>query len=180
MKLSTKEIIICALFSAITALLAQISIPIPFTTVPLTMQVFAVAISGVLLGAKKGFISQIIYILIGSIGLPVFAQMRGGLGVVLGPTGGFILGFPLMALVIGYFSKKYNKLIYLLIGMIIGLIIDYLLGTILFTIVTKSTFIQGLMMCVVPFVFVDLIKIGLAAFVGVKLSKRLKIEANIY
>lgn len=179
MKLNTKEITICALFSAITALLSQISIPIPFTTVPLTMQVFAVAISGVLLGAKKGFISQLIYMLMGSIGLPVFAQMSGGLSIVLGPTGGFILGFPLMALVIGYFSKKYNKTIYILIGMIIGIIIDYLIGTILFVFVTKSTFMQGLMMCVVPFIVVDLIKIGLATVIGITLSKRLKLEANI-
>lgn len=173
MKLDIKEIIICSLFSSITALLSQISIPIPFTTVPLTMQVFAVAISGVLLGSRKGFISQLIYLLMGSIGLPVFANMGGGLSIVLGPTGGFILGFPIMSLIIGYFSKQ-NKVIYVLIGMIIGLIIDYLIGTILFTFITKSTFMQGLIMCVAPFILFDFIKIGLATTIGTTLSKRLK------
>ncbi len=179
MKLNTKEITVCALFAAITSILAQISIPIPFTTVPLTMQVFAIALSGVVLGAKKGFISQFIYILMGGIGLPIFAQMTGGLSIIMGPTGGFILGFPLMALIIGYFSKKYNKAVYILIGMILGLVIDYLIGILMFSFITKSTFIQGLMMCVVPFIPVDLIKISLATVIGINLSKRLKIEAKI-
>lgn len=178
MKLNTREIIMCGLFAGITSILSQISIPIPFTTVPLTMQIFAVALSGLILGAKNGFISQLIYILIGIIGMPVFAQMTGGINIVMGPTGGFILGFPIMALVIGYFSEKFKKTIYIVIGMILGLSIDYLIGTIMFTSITNMTFTQGIMACVIPFIPIDLIKIGLATFVGSTVSKRVKVEAR--
>ncbi|MEG1310539.1 MAG: biotin transporter BioY [Romboutsia sp.] len=173
MKLSTKEIIICGLFAAITSILSQISIPLPFTTVPLTMQVFAVAISGIILGAKKGFISQTIYILMGAIGIPVFAEMTAGIGIVIGPTGGFILGFPLMSLIIGYFTEKFKKNTYIGIGMLLGLIIDYIIGTIMFSFITKVTFIQGIIVCVVPFILADLIKLSLAIFLGISISKRI-------
>lgn len=177
-RLSTNDIIMCGLFAGITAILSQISIPLPFTTVPLTMQIFAVALCGLILGPKNGFISQIIYILMGSIGMPVFAEMTAGINIIIGPTGGFILGFPLMALVIGYFSNKFRKRRFIIIGMIIGLIIDYLIGTMMFTFITKMTFTQGLMACVIPFIPIDLIKIGLASLVGITVYKRINIGAR--
>lgn len=178
MKLSTKDMIICGIFASITAILSQISIPLPFTTVPLTMQVFAVALSGIILGTKKGFISQIIYILIGAIGMPVFAQMSGGMGVIVGPTGGFILGFPFMALVIGYFSEKFKSSLYIIVGMIIGLIIDYTIGTLMFSSVTNMDLNKSLMACVIPFIPVDLLKVGMATVAGVSVSKRVKVGAK--
>lgn len=178
MKLTTKDLILCAVFASVTSVLAQISIPLPFTAIPLTMQVFAVALSGVVLGSKKGFISQLIYILMGAIGVPVFAQMRGGISVVLGPTGGFLLVFPIMALIIGYFSEKFKKPIYIMFGMIIGLTLDYLGGTLIFMIITKSSFIQGIMACVVPFIVLDLVKIAMATVIGVSVKQRVKIGAK--
>ena len=99
MKLKTKELVICSIFASLTAILTQISIPLP--AVPLTMQVFAVALCGLVLGKRLGFISQIIYVLLGTIGLPVFAQFSGGIGIILGPTGGFILSFPIIAFIVG-------------------------------------------------------------------------------
>lgn len=178
MKLTTRDLILCAVFASVTAVLAQISIPLPFTAVPLTMQVFAVALAGVLLGSKKGFISQLIYVLIGAIGMPVFAQMKGGFSVVLGPTGGFLLAFPVMAFIIGYFSEKFNTPIYIMIGMTIGLVVDYLGGTLIFMLVTKATFIQGIMACVVPFVILDLVKIVMATVIGVSVKQRVNIRAK--
>lgn len=175
MKLTTKEIIVCGLFASITAVLSQISIPLPFTTIPLTMQVFAIMLSGILLGPKLGTISQIIYVLLGSIGIPVFAQMSGGMGIVLGPTGGFILSFPLIALIVGYFSKKYKSKPMVFIGMIIGLIISYTIGTLQFCFVTDMTFMAGLMACVIPFVAVDILKIILAYIVGTSINKRINL-----
>ncbi|MGL6104991.1 biotin transporter BioY [Romboutsia sp.] len=172
MKMSTKELIICGLFASITSILAQISIPLPFTTVPLTMQVFAVALCGLILGPKLGFISQVIYILIGAIGMPVFAQMSGGISSIIGRTGGFILSFPIVALVVGYFSKKYSSLPMIVVGMILGLITSYTIGTLQFTLIMKVSFIEGLTLCVIPFVLVDLMKIGLATIIGVSVSKR--------
>lgn len=175
MKLSTKEIIVCGLFASITTVLSQISIPLPFTTIPLTMQVFAIVLSGLLLGPRLGLISQIIYVLLGTIGIPVFAQMSGGFGIIAGPTGGFILSFPLLALIVGYFSKKYKGKLMVFVGMIIGLIVNYLVGTIQFCLITKMSFMAGLMACVVPFVAVDILKLILAYIIGISINKRINL-----
>ena len=173
MKLSTKDLILCGIFASITAILSQISIPLPFTTVPLTMQTFAVGLTGVILGAKRGFISQLIYVLVGAGGLPVFAQMTGGMGLVLGPTGGYILGFPLMALIVGYFKDKFDSKIAIIFGMILGLLVDYTLGTAMFIFITKMTVVQALLACVVPFIPLDLVKVVFVSVIGTTLSKRL-------
>ena len=175
MNLKTQNIVICGLFAAITAVLAQISIPLPFTTVPLTMQIFAVALAGLLLGSKRGFVAILIYVLLGAIGLPVFAQMSGGLGVLLGPTGGFLLGCPFMAFVIGYISERTSSKLYILLSMVLGLGVVYTTGTIMYSVVTNSTIKDSIMYCVVPFVVVDLIKLFLATSVGVLVSKRINI-----
>lgn len=176
MKLSTRDLIICAMFASITAILAQISIPLPFSTVPLTMQVFAVTISGVILGAKKGFISQLIYILLGAIGMPVFAGMSGGIGIVLGYTGGFIIAFPIMALVIGYVSERTDKIYYIMISMILALSINYLIGTLWYSFVAGVGMVEGFIVCVAPFLIADIIKIGLATAIGINIKRRMKKE----
>lgn len=173
MKLTTRDLILCGIFASITAILSQISIPLPFTTVPLTMQTFAVGLTGVILGARKGFTSQLIYVLVGAVGLPVFAQMTGGMGIVLGPTGGYILGFPVMAFVIGYFKDKFDSQIAIIFGMILGLLIDYSLGTTMFILITKMTLMQALAYCVIPFIPLDLVKVVFVTILGTTLSKRL-------
>lgn len=179
MKLTTRELIICGLFASIIAILSQISIPLPFTTVPLTMQVFAIVLCGLLLGSKLGFISLIIYTLLGAIGLPVFAQMSGGISAIIGPTGGFILSFPILALVTGYFSKKYDSILLITLGMVIGLLLSYLIGTLQFMLIMKVSFMQGLTLCVIPFVALDLVKIGLAIGLGLNLSKRINLGISV-
>src|SRR5215211_6026822 len=88
-----------ALMAAVTAVAAQIAIPI--FPVPFTLQVFAVVLSGFLLGPRYGALAQVIYLLVGAIGVPVFAQFKGGLGVVLGPTGGYLVSYPIAAAVAG-------------------------------------------------------------------------------
>ncbi|MEX6586527.1 biotin transporter BioY [Paraclostridium bifermentans] len=176
MKLNTKELIICAMFASITAILAQIAIPLPFSTVPLTMQVFAVTISGVILGAKKGFVTQVIYILLGAIGMPVFAQMSGGAGILFGYTGGFIMAFPLMALLIGYVSDKYDTILPIMIAMIVSLMINYTIGTLWYSFVAGVGFMEGFMVCVAPFIVVDLFKVALATTIGINVKRRIKKE----
>lgn len=175
MKLKTKEIVVCGLFASITAVLSQISIPLPFTTVPLTMQVFAVMLCGMLLGPKLGFISQLIYVLVGAIGIPIFAQMMGGFGIIVGPTGGFILSFPIVALISGYFSSNYKTKLFTIVGMLLGLVTSYLIGTAQFCLITKMSFISGLMACVIPFIILDILKIVLACITGFSISKRIKL-----
>lgn len=175
MKLKVKDMVLVGLFAALTAVLSQISIPIPFTTVPLTMQIFAVALVGIILGAKNGFISMIIYLLLGSIGMPVFAELSGGIGILLGPTGGFLLGYPFMAFIIGFVSQRYHYKVYIFIGMILGLVVDYLMGTIIFSLAMRTSIYESLLMCVLPFILLDMIKIILATSVGITINKRIQV-----
>ena len=157
MKLKTKELVICSIFASLTAILTQISIPLP--AVPLTMQVFAVALCGLVLGKRLGFISQIIYVLF--------------------PTGGFILSFPIIAFVVGYFSEKFKSTIGIMFGMICSLLISYIIGTLQFCIVTNSDFIKGLTICVAPFIIVDIIKLSLATLVGKSILRRVNFGYSI-
>lgn len=173
MKLSTKDIVISGLFAAITAVLAQITIPFP--GVPFTMQVFAVTLSGVVLGAKRGFLSQIIYVLLGAIGLPVFAGFSGGLPIIVGPTGGFIITFPIMALIVGYISYKFKDIKYIIPTMIIAIIINYTVGAAQYALVANVGFLKALTICCLPFVVVDLIKISLATVIGCNVKKRVNL-----
>ena len=113
MKLNLKEINLIAVFTAVTAILAQISIPIPISPVPVTLSIFGVLLSSLILGRKCGTISQIVYILLGAAGVPVFAGLRGGLSVLLSPTGGYIVSYPIIALVIGSFGPRVSE--YLLV-----------------------------------------------------------------
>lgn len=172
MKLSTKELILCSLFAAIIAILAQISIPLPFTTVPLTMLIFAVAVTGLILGSKLGAISVLIYLLLGGIGIPVFAQFSGGVGILFGPTGGYLLGLPLMVYIIGFAKEKSSSPVIIFLSLIIGLISVYITGTLMFASITGNTIYQSILYCVAPFVFVDLLKLALAYIIGSTVSKR--------
>ena len=90
-----------ALMAAVTAVAAQIAIPLPFSPVPFTLQVQAVVLSGLLLGSRHGALAQAIYVLVGAVGVPVFAGFKGGLGVIFGPTGGYLVSYPLAAAVAG-------------------------------------------------------------------------------
>lgn len=166
--MKTKDLIICSLFCAITCVIAQISIPL---SVPITMQTLAVSLSGIILGSKKGFFSQLIYIFLGGIGLPVFSGFKGVLQIILGPTGGFIITFPLMAFIISYISEKSDKKFILFISIFIGYIINYIGGLIQFMYITKSNLSSAISICIIPFLFTDFIKILLANIIGYKIRK---------
>ncbi|MEG1408391.1 MAG: biotin transporter BioY [Terrisporobacter sp.] len=178
MKLNTKELILCSIFAALTSVLAQISVPLPFTTILLTMQVFAIAITGLMLGSKCGFISVIIYLLLGCIGVPVFSNFSGGIGALLGPDGGFLISFPLMAWIIGYFKEKFNSSYSIIIGMLLGLLFVYIIGTVMFSSITGNTIYQSIIYCAVPFIIPDLIKLCLAYVIGTTVSKRVILSTN--
>ncbi|MGL5417784.1 MAG: biotin transporter BioY [Clostridium sp.] len=166
--MKTKNLIICSLFAAIVSILAQISIPLP-GSVPLTMQTLGVGLCGILLGSKKGFISILIYVLLGSLGLPVFANFTGGIGILFGPTGGFIFSFPIMAFIIGFISEKTNKKYLIFIGIILSLLISYTLGVLQFSLITSSTIYKSILVCVAPFIVTDLLKSILIVLVCIML-----------
>ena len=125
---NTRNLVLCAVCAAITCILAPLSIPLA-GGVPISLATFAVMLSGVLLGGSMGAVSQLIYVLLGAVGLPVFAGWTGGLGNVLGMTGGFIIGYIPCAWLTGLIyhrfgsnAKKSLKIFYMIIGMIAGTI----------------------------------------------------------
>lgn len=176
--MKTRDLILCGVFAAIISIMAQISIPLP-GGVPFTLQVVAVAMAGIILGAKRGTISVIIYVLMGAIGLPVFANFSGGISTLLGPSGGFIISFPLMALISGAFAKKSKNMLFIFLGVFIGAVLNYLCGTLQFMIITNSSFIYSLTVCVAPFVLLDAFKWAFAVLVGIRIKENKSIKAMI-
>lgn len=173
LNLSIREMVIVGMCSALMGIFSQISIPLPFTTVPITLQIFGVVVIAVILGGKLATISMIIYTLLGCFGIPVFANFSAGARVVLGPTGGYIIGFIFMALVIGYSSNKSNK--YLLwIGAYIGLMIDYLFGVGQLKIVLGLGIQEALVAGLYPFIIKDGVTVGVAVLVALVVKKSLK------
>lgn len=163
---------IIALFAAIICILSPFSIPIGI--VPITFSNLIILLSIYILGYKKAAVSCIIYILMGLIGLPVFSNFSAGFGVILGPSGGFIIGFIPMVIIAGLIIEKTNKKIFHLIGMVLGIISCYLIGTSWFCVVMDTNFFAALLICVVPFLLVDILKIVLVLVIGDILKKRLK------
>ena len=177
-KITTKELDFTALMAVIIAVCSWISIP---TTVPFTLQTFGVFMAVGLLGGKKGTISVLVYILLGAVGVPVFAGFSGGIGVLFGTTGGYIVGFLLSGLVYWAMTAAFGeKLPIMIIAMVLGLIVCYAFGTAWFMIVyAKNTAPIGLMTalgwCVFPFIIPDCIKIALAIVLTKQLKKYVKL-----
>lgn len=177
MKLQTKQMLLAALFAAILAICAQIVIPLPFTQVQFSMCLLAVFLCGGVLGIKYGCISVLVYLLLGACGMPVFGKFMGGLSALFGPTGGYMVAYPLMVVTIGLCGKlsKKNGFTTYFLGMLASLVICYLFGSAWLAISAHMSFGAAVMAGVVPFVVFDMIKAALAAYLCVVLKKRLKL-----
>lgn len=154
--------------AAIMAVCSWISIPIG---VSVTMQTFGVLTVSALFGAKIGVASVAVYLFLGAVGLPVFSGFRGGLGHLMGVSGGYLFGFLLTALTVGFFSKKGSSL---WVSMAAGVIICYVFGTVWYAVLWgggKSLWEVGLM-CVIPFVPFDILKIALSTFAVKRLKRK--------
>lgn len=173
-KITTQDICSIAIMTAVTAVLAQISIPMPFG-VPMTMQTFAVALSAVILGSKRGAAAMCIYVLLGAIGAPVFAGFSGGFQNIIGPTGGFIISFPLMAFIIGLGVKYRKKKGMFTLFLILGTAANYVIGVAVFCILMHSSVMAGFSACVLPFIPTDVIKIALASVLGFQIRGRMDV-----
>ncbi len=173
----TLSLVLCGLFAALTAAFSQIAIPM--VPVPINLATFAIYLAGAILGAKYGTISQVVYVLLGLVGIPVFSMFRGGVSVLFGSTGGYIIGYIFVALIVGLFSQKFNAKL-LPIGMILATIVLYTFGTIWYMILSGAELIPAVMACVVPFLIGDGVKIIVATVVSIALKKALpiKIKAN--
>ena len=158
----TQKLTLCALFAALTALLSQVAVPLPM--VPINMALVAVYLAGGVLGARDGAMSQVVYVFMGAVGLPVFSLFRGGISILAGPTGGYIVGYILTAALVGYLMEHWGGRFWqLVLSMVIGLALCYALGTIWFVSITHNTFVMALSVCVLPFLPGDAVKIALAA-----------------
>ncbi|MCI9052342.1 MAG: biotin transporter BioY [Lachnospiraceae bacterium] len=172
-KISIQDICSISIMTAITVVLAQISIPMPLG-VPMTMQTFAVTLAGIVLGAKRGAISMIIYVLLGAIGVPVLANFSGGFQHLIGPTGGFLLSFPIMAYLIGIGTKMRRQKGMFLLFLILGTAANYAIGVLMFCILMKASIWTGITACVLPFIPTAIIKAAVASILGLKLQVRLE------
>jgi biotin transport system substrate-specific component len=157
--------------AAVTAVAAQIAIPTPL--VPFTLQVLAVILSGLLLGPRYGALAQAVYVLVGAVGVPVFSGFSGGLGVILGPTGGYLVSYPIAAAVAGLAisavagTARRRALYSGFLWGCAGLAVIYALGAIWLAAVTRLPFGVVLVQGVLIFVPFDLIKVSLATLVAV-------------
>lgn len=173
-KLSIKELTLVGMSAALMAVFSQIAIPLP-VGVPITLQAFAVVVIAIVLEQKLATLAMLIYTLVGSIGIPVFANLNGGLRVVVGPTGGYIIGFIIMTVIIGFVSKT-NQKWKIFIGVYIGLIADYAIGVTQLAFVAKLSLPKALAAGLYPFVIKDIIFAALAAMIALKIKKGLKKE----
>ncbi len=177
--MSTYSLVYIALFAVLMAVCSQIQI---LSVVPFTLQTFAVFLACGLLGGKRGTASIIVYILLGAIGLPVFAGFKGGVAALAGTTGGYIIGFVFSALVMWIFEKPAKKsFIVLIISMILGLAVCYIFGTAWFMFLytqANGPVALGTVLgwCVIPFIIPDIAKIALASVLTVRLRKLLPLK----
>ena len=155
---------------ALITICSWISIP---TTIPFTLQTFAVMLTVLLLGGMRGTIAIIVYILLGAVGVPVFSGFSGGIGKLMGPTGGYIIGFLGTALVMWGFEKFLGKKLWINIAAIVlGLIVCYAFGTMWFIKLytaddgSKATLAMALSWCVIPYLIPEVIKVVLALTLG--------------
>ena len=158
-KIRTKQMVLIALMTAVTCVLGPLSIPLPFSPVPISLTNFAIFLAIFVLGMKNGTISFIIYLLLGAVGVPVFSSFRGGFQVLAGPTGGYLIGFIFLALIMGFALDHFDrKLVPTIIGMIIGMAVCYTFGTVWLAKLLSLSFKEGLMMGVIPYLAGDVAK----------------------
>ncbi len=173
-KNKTKDIVFIALFAILMAVCSWIAIP---TAIPFTMQTFAVFFALNFLGGKKGTASVCIYLLLGIIGLPVYANGTAGIGVIMGNHGGYMMGWVFSGLVMWLLEKFMGtKLWAQAVSMLVGLLVCYAIGTAWFMVVYASTtgaigIWVALGWCVAPFLLPDLVKLGLALWLSQRLKK---------
>ena len=173
-KTKTYDLAYIAIFAVLIAICSWISIPM---TVPFTLQTFGVFMAVGVLGGKRGSLAVLVYILLGAIGVPVFANFTGGIGILLNNTGGYIIGFFFSAIVMWAMESLWGKSpVVQILSMIVGLIVCYAMGTAWFMVVyTKTSGAVGLGTvlgwCVIPFIIPDLVKIALAFVLSRRVRK---------
>ncbi len=171
-KSHVQKVVMTGVCAALLAVLSQISIPLP-TGVPVTLQTFAVALCGYILGPALGSLAVLVYLVIGAVGLPVFAGFSGGVGAFLGMSGGFMWGFFAISLLCGWGARLNNRIVSIALG-VAGLLVCHVCGVAQFAFLTSSTFWQSAVAVSVPFLLKDVISVALAYFAAVAVVASLK------
>lgn len=170
-----KTIVLTGLMTALICVAGPLSVPLPFSPVPISLTNLAIYFTVYVMGTKRGTMSYLIYLLIGFIGIPVFSSFTSGPGKLLGATGGYLIGFIFMSLICGYFIEKWpSKLYFHFFGMLLGTIVSYIFGTLWLGFQAGMSLKAAALAGVLPFLPGDILKILLAALAGPQLKKRLQ------
>ena len=176
-KLTTYQMAVTALMAAVMCVLGPLTVPIG--AVPISLANFVICLTAWLLGPKFGTLSVAVYLLIGLVGVPVFSGYGAGLAKLAGPTGGYLVGYLLLALIGGLFIEKSNgNPVVSGIGLVLGDAACYVLGTAWFVFQMQCELGYALSVCVYPFIALDLAKIVVSCVVGALLRKRL-VQAGV-
>lgn len=167
--MKTRQLCYTALFAALTAVCSQLVIPTPWM-IPISMSTLAVFLSGALLGAKWGTLAQAVYLLLGLVGVPVFAGFRGGFQVLAGPTGGYLIGYLAAAALTGLLVSRVRARWMPPLAMAVGLAACYAFGTVWFMVLNQTALGAALGMCVLPYLPGDAVKIAVASVLTWKIG----------
>lgn len=177
-KFSVTDLVYIGVSAALLAICSWITIPLP--SVPITLQTMGICLVAGLLGMKRGTLATLVFIALGAIGMPVFSEFTGGISIILGQTGGYIVGFIFTSLIIGFVSDKFKgRLIPLILSMVAGISVCYAFGTAWFAAVyakanDPASILTILGWCVFPFIIPDIVKIIVAGLLTIRLRKFVK------
>ena len=175
-RLKTSDMTVTAMMTAVLCILGPMTLPLPVSPVPLSLASLVICFSVMILGWKRGTISVLLYLLMGCIGLPVFSGFSGGLGKLVGPTGGYLIGYLFLALIGGFLIEKGDrKILPSFLGLLLGTAVLYGFGTLWLCLQMELSFLQGLAMGVLPYIPGDLLKIILTIILGRKIYQSVKV-----
>lgn len=172
---TTKRMALIGVMTAVTCILGPLSIPLPFSPVPISFTNLAIYLAAYVLGMKACTISYLIYMLLGMVGIPVFSGFTAGVGKLQDRPAGYLVGFILMALIVGFFVRSFSgqSSPAYHVGMVLGLAICYIFGTVWLAGQLNMTFVAGLAVGVIPYLPGDAVKIIFTALIGPKLRREI-------
>jgi biotin transport system substrate-specific component len=159
-KIKTTELTFAALMTALMAILSQIAVPLPFAAIVFNLGFVGIFLAGALQKPRGAFLSIFAYVMLGAVGVPVFANFKSGIGTILGPTGGFIIAYPVAAFIIALICEKMKsrKFIVLFVSMLAGAVLCYAAGTLWYMIYAKTTVAAAFAAVAAPFLLPDAVK----------------------
>lgn len=169
---NTRELTLIGLMVALLSVSAYISFPIPFTPIMITAQTIIINLIALTLAPKKGVLTVLVFFLLGSIGIPIFSGGRAGIGVLVGPSGGYFLGFVISVFIVSYLrGNKIDFKKYLFLTILVGTPIILICGAIWMSYYNGATIIETIKISIIPFIPGDIIKAIIASIIAVKLNK---------